>query len=110
MDTTTLQKYKAMLLELTSRLQSELDQSCAEAVPVAVDGKMGRISRGDAMQVQQMALEMRRRREDRLLRAQAALQRIEEGTYGLCGRCRNAISTARLEAFPDTVFCVRCAR
>ena len=98
-----------MLLELTSTLRSELDQSCGEVSPVAVDGKMGRISRNDAMQVQQMALEMKRRREERLLRAQVALQRIEDGTYGLCGRCQNAIGVDRLDAFPDVVLCVRCA-
>lgn len=96
-------------MELQSELRAELDQSSDESAPVAVDGRMGRVSRGDAMQVQQMALEMKRRREERLQRIQTALQRIEQGTYGLCGRCRNPIATARLDAFPDAVLCVSCA-
>ncbi len=109
MDTSTLKKYEAMLMDLRSVLQSELEQSRAEAAPVTLDGTMGRISRGDAMQVQQMALEIRRRREQRLLRTRTALERIEEGTYGRCGRCQNAISGGRLDAFPDVVLCVNCA-
>jgi len=109
MDATSLKKYETMLIELQATLRVELEQSSDESAPVEVDGRMGRISRGDAMQVQQMALEMKRRREERLQRIQTALQRVEQGTYGICGRCQNPIATARLEAFPDSVLCVRCA-
>jgi len=109
MDTPTLQKYEAMLRDLRSTLQAELEQSRSEAAPVALDGTMGRISRGDAIQVQQMALEMRRRREQRLLRIRSALERIEEGTYGHCVRCQNTINPNRLDTFPDVVLCVHCA-
>jgi DnaK suppressor protein len=109
MDATTLQKYETMLLELQAELRTELDGTIADSKPVALDGSMGRISRGDAMQTQQLALEMKRRREERLQRIQASLQRISQGTYGRCGRCRKPISTERLDTFPDAVLCVRCA-
>lgn len=42
-------------------------------------------------------------------RIRAALQRIREGTYGICVRCGKEISEARLEALPDTPFCRECA-
>lgn len=109
MDKTTLDEYQVLLAELQSTLRAEIDQTSAESAPVAVDGRMGRISRGDAMQVQQVALAVKRRREERLLRIQTALQRIKEGTYGLCGRCRKPIGGPRLSAFPDAVLCVTCA-
>ena len=109
MDEVALQEYEMMLLELQSSLRTELDGTSDESAPVAVDGRMGRISRGDALQVQQMALAMRRRREERLSRISSALDRIQKGLYGPCARCRNPISTARLDAFPDAVLCVRCA-
>lgn len=109
MDTPTLKKYEAMLIDLRSTLQTELEESLAESAPVMLDGTMGRISRGDAMQVQQMALEVRRRREQRLLRIQTAFQRIEIGTYGRCGRCQTTINSDRLAAFPDVILCVHCA-
>lgn len=38
-----------------------------------------------------------------------ALARIETGTYGVCERCGGSIAEKRLEAIPDTRFCVRCA-
>ena len=109
MDAEALQKYEALLIETQSTLKAEIEDTRADAAPVPVNGAMGRVSRGDAMQVQQMALEMKRQREERLQRIETAFTRIQHGTYGKCGRCRNAISEARLEAFPEVVLCVRCA-
>lgn len=39
----------------------------------------------------------------------AALQRIEDGTYGHCARCGTKIPAARLEALPYATCCVQCA-
>ncbi len=40
---------------------------------------------------------------------QAALGRIEDGTYGDCVKCGEAISQERLNTLPATPFCRRCA-
>lgn len=39
----------------------------------------------------------------------AALARISAGTYGNCASCGKAINPERLEALPETVYCVSCA-
>lgn len=39
----------------------------------------------------------------------AALRRLESGTYGACRSCRRPIPTARLEAVPEATQCVSCA-
>ena len=44
-----------------------------------------------------------RRREVR-----AALQRIREGSYGICQECDEPISPARLAALPWAALCIRC--
>jgi len=38
-----------------------------------------------------------------------ALEKIEEGTYGLCDRCGASIPDERLDARPWSVLCVSCA-
>ena len=38
-----------------------------------------------------------------------ALEKLDDGTYGLCDRCGAAIPDERLEARPWSVLCVRCA-
>ena len=37
-----------------------------------------------------------------------ALEKIEEGTYGVCDRCGTDISKARLDALPYAAFCIEC--
>lgn len=38
----------------------------------------------------------------------AALARIEEGTYGTCASCGNDIGADRLEFRPSSILCVSC--
>ena len=39
----------------------------------------------------------------------AALERIEDGSYGVCSDCGEEIAEARLQAFPAATLCVKCA-
>ncbi len=41
-------------------------------------------------------------------RLAAALDRIREGTYGVCTNCGDGIVRARLAAMPEAETCVRC--
>jgi DnaK suppressor protein len=45
--------------------------------------------------------------EEKLRRA---LEKVEDGSYGRCDRCGNPIAPARLEAVPESVLCIDCAR
>lgn len=47
------------------------------------------------------------REELRLL--QAAISRIDAGTYGVCTQCGKQITQRRLEALPYTTTCIKCA-
>lgn len=50
-----------------------------------------------------------RDRERRLIRKiQAALQRLDDGVYGICEECGEDISLARLKARPVTRLCIHC--
>ena len=39
-----------------------------------------------------------------------ALAKLEEGSYGVCDRCGQAIAPGRLQAAPESVLCIDCAR
>ena len=39
-----------------------------------------------------------------------ALERIENGTYGICEECEEEISKARLKARPVATLCIECKR
>jgi DnaK suppressor protein len=47
--------------------------------------------------------------KEALADVEAALQRVEDGTFGLCLRCGQPIAEARLEAMPAAQLCMKCA-
>ncbi len=50
-----------------------------------------------------------RQTDAKLLRAiDAAIGRIEHGTYGICAECEEPISQVRLQAVPWTSVCLEC--
>ena len=47
--------------------------------------------------------------ESKLLeKIEYALQRLDEGTYGICEGCKKEISIARLKAKPSVSLCIDC--
>ena len=44
-----------------------------------------------------------------LAEVEHALAKLDEGTYGSCEACGKTIAEPRLEAMPETRFCIECA-
>lgn len=63
----------------------------------------------DAIQVQAMAEEIKRRRDVELTRIDAALERMIEDEYGYCLTCGEDIDEKRLELDPSIALCNKCA-
>ncbi|MEL0106359.1 MAG: TraR/DksA C4-type zinc finger protein [Rhodospirillaceae bacterium] len=97
-------------LEAERETLMSADEAAAEdRAPVELDQQsVGRLSRMDAMQVQAMAQAVGVRREERLKQIEAALKRIEDGEYGECLECGEAIPLKRLEIDPAVACCVNC--
>jgi DnaK suppressor protein len=101
--------YRARLETLRDELRVGLIQGEEESRPVAPDRAIGRLTRQEAIQAQQMSLELRRRRSLQLRQVEQALRRMDAGTFGMCLRCGEEIGTPRLEARPEAHLCLRCA-
>ncbi len=69
---------------------------------------VGRLSRVDAMQQQQMAAAQLRQLELRLKQVATALTTHAEGEYGWCKVCGEPIGYRRLKARPESPACVGC--
>ena len=105
-----LKNVKEALEKQKDELKKQTAITKDDRKPVELDqSQVGRLSRMDAMQVQEMALEQERRREIEIQRINAALMRISEGEYGFCSKCGENISPKRLEFDPSTPMCVDCA-
>ncbi len=95
---------------MRAELQATQEASKDSTKPVELDqASVGRLSRMDAMQAQEMAQETARRRQQQLTRIEAALRRIDSGDYGYCFVCGEEIDVRRLAADPTHTRCIACA-
>ena len=105
-----LDKFKSQLLALKSEIEDiELISKSSTATVTLDQSSVGRLSRMDALQGQQMALESERRRKQQLLQILAALRRIESGEFGCCSHCGEEIAIGRLKINPAATRCVDCS-
>ena len=58
---------------------------------------------------QEFTLGLMEAEEDTLSLIEAALDRVDRGSFGRCVECEGQISKARLNAIPYTPVCIKCA-
>lgn len=98
-------RIEARIVELEELVEDASEDTRA----ISPDRGIGRLSRLDSMQMQQMALNARNRKQEEVRRLREALTRIDRGTFGVCQLCRKDIAIARLEYQPDAQLCVGCS-
>ncbi len=92
--------------------KQELEQLLASTKdgtrPVGLDEPIGRLTRMDAIQQQSISAANRRELDLRLRLVEQALGAMRLERYGLCLKCEAPIGYARLEARPESPFCLDC--
>jgi DnaK suppressor protein len=101
-------EFETLLRDLLRQLQASPDND-AGATVILDQTRVGRLSRMDALQGQAMAKATSERRQVEIRRIEAALQRIDNGAYGYCLQCDEAVAELRLRADPATALCIECA-
>jgi DnaK suppressor protein len=108
------EKYKLRLVSLRKRLTRDVEMTeDALRDDVVTPGELSSLHTHTADQAvegmdEQIAIAQN---EEHLLEdVEAALERIEQGTYGTCQNCGREISRERLEAIPYTPLCIECAQ
>jgi DnaK suppressor protein len=105
-----LKHFQALLLQRAAELDALLQNPAGRAQEVELDqSKVGRLSRMDALQQQAMTDAIRQRSLHERERIQLALKRLQQGEYGYCVQCGEAIAAGRLNFDPATPTCIACA-
>ena len=105
------------------RLRKERDElssalaAVSERLAISQSESGGELSLSDqhpadaATETMQRELDLthQRRFEAKIARVDAALARVDAGTYGTCTVCGNKIPDERLEIVPETPYCVKDA-
>jgi DnaK suppressor protein len=108
--TPDLEYFRSTLLTLQRDLLavSATGQEAAQRVELD-QTTIGRVSRMDALRQQAMAQAAQQRRHIQLQRIESALQRLENGKFGLCMKCGEEIAKKRLDVDPTAPLCIACA-
>lgn len=97
------------LTDLRSELYDEVISLKHVSEPVELDQQaVGRVSRGDALQQQNMAKANLGQCQERIRQVEDALHKIDAEEYGICEECGEPISMQRLHAQPETPYCIKC--
>jgi len=107
-------RYREMLLSLRDRARGEVNhvvQAIQEEVNVNANTSAAPVHladiAGEAVDADVQVLQNERNILDYI---NAALARLDEGTFGNCTDCGRGISEERLKAIPYSSTCVECAR
>src|SRR6266849_263866 len=118
MTKTQLKAYRQQLQTLRSRLKGDLSHLADEALRKAGGEASGSLSNtpihmadlGTDNFEQEFTLGLIQNEEQALDEIGAALDRLNQGTFGRCEECHKEIPKTRLNALPYTRHCVECAR
>ncbi len=104
MDAQLIDTARTTLLGEQQRIQAELSEEVehprvAHGAQTAAATEVSESQRGEVL---------RGRLEQHLGLVEAALRKIDEGTFGLCGTCGKPIAPERLEALPWATDCINC--
>jgi DnaK suppressor protein len=107
-DQEKLDYFKAVLHERKKNLLERANQTVSHEVANEKDhlSDYGDIARLESERA--FHLRIRDRERKLIKKIDQALERINEGTFGLCERCGDEIGTKRLKARPVTPYCINC--
>jgi DnaK suppressor protein len=102
-----LEAFKQQLVMQRDTLAADLRHATAELIDDEVT-YTDSIDQASADTDKSLALQMKNRERDNLVRIEEALRRLEIGTFGRCARCSEEISEARIRASLFTTLCIDC--
>jgi DnaK suppressor protein len=101
---------KATREHLKRRLRETRDELAQLDERLEAKGDYG-LGQGDPLIVRwELNLALREKVEEKIEQLEEALQRLDEGDYGICESCQQPIDPERLEILPGAILCVKCAR
>ena len=98
------------LMRLEAELRSNLEEQTDEYDELTTTERVETVDEAQARTESHNRGALTFHDEERLTRIRSALQRFENGTYGVCAACGGEIAAERLRAKPEALFCIECEK
>ncbi len=108
MDVQTTHKFKSVLIAERERLLNNSKESIKHDLNISTDDLPDEADLAASEINQSLTFELRNRERMMISKINTALQKIHEGTFGLCDLCEESIEKRRLDARPFSTMCVNC--
>ncbi|HXX33567.1 MAG TPA: TraR/DksA family transcriptional regulator [Thermodesulfobacteriota bacterium] len=107
-DKKTVARFKKILLKEREQIVGEVKQIVESSKEMGQDGIQDIGDEAANIYNKQVLLSLNENERLRLKEVDESLDRIENGTYGICDECGGPISLKRLEVRPVAKYCVPC--
>jgi len=107
-DKKTLARFRKILLKEREQIVGEVKQIVESSKEMGQDGIQDIGDEAANIYNKQVLLSLNENERQRLKEVDESLDRIENGTYGICEECGGPISIKRLEVRPVAKYCVPC--
>ena len=105
---TFLKNARETLLEMKRQLLEEIQRDLKQGREAAKDDGMDTNDLASEARDREINFILTDRDRGKLQAIEDALERVEEGSYGICESCESEIAEGRLVAMPFTRLCVQC--
>jgi DnaK suppressor protein len=108
LDKKAIAKFRKTLLKEREQIVGDVKQIVESSKEMGQDGTQDIGDEAANMYNKQVLLSLNENERKRLKEVDESLDRIENGTYGICDECGGPISLKRLEVRPVAKYCVPC--
>ena len=109
MDKKQLSEIKEKILIEIEKTQKSVTTYKEITKPIAPDCAIGRVSRMDAINNKSVTEAALRKAEEKLLKLEIVLSKVDEDDFGSCAKCGKQIPLGRIFLMPQSRHCVNCA-
>lgn len=103
-----LKRFKDILLARKKEILRNAQRTLTEDMTLESDDLPDEMDLASTEYLHSFTFRLRGREKTFLDKIDKALVRIEDGSFGICEQCGEAISIKRLEARLETTLCIRC--
>ncbi len=101
---------KSKIINDLNFVKKEIADLQEKTAPIAPDCSLGRLTRQEMIQEQQVSEHALHEAEIRLNKLTFAFSKVDKESFGECMECEEDIPLARLMLVPESVYCMECAR
>jgi len=103
-----LKRARERLVAMKKGILREIEDAVREGREAGKDDGMDTYDLATEERDREISMILTDREREKLDAIESAMERIDDGSYGMCESCESDIAEGRLEAMPFTRLCVSC--